>query len=296
MFPGACCCRSPPVGSDAERAAVEGYLERGGGVRIAWRGWRPPRAEERASVVVAHGAFEHSGRYASLGAAIAARGIGLYAVDHRGHGRSSGARGDIESVAAAAGDLAALLALAPQPRFVLGYSMGGVIALHCVLDHRPPPAGLILVAPAIDATAVSGAQLLAARALARLLPRAGLVAIDPQRLTTDAEELRAYRSDPLVLRRVTIRTVAATLAATRSLTDRLGEVRLPLLILHGADDVLAGIGGSRLAARLSGSADTTLRVVAGGRHDLLHDVARAEVMATIGEWVAQRASAPVPVQ
>ena len=46
-----------------------------------------PAAAARGAVVLLHGLAEHSGRYAELVGRLVARGLAVYALDHRGHGR-----------------------------------------------------------------------------------------------------------------------------------------------------------------------------------------------------------------
>src|SRR5215213_323159 len=73
----------------------EGRFAGEGGLEIYWQAWLPAGVP-RAVVVLAHGASEHSGRYAWTGEQLAERGYALYAIDHRGHGRSEGTRAVID--------------------------------------------------------------------------------------------------------------------------------------------------------------------------------------------------------
>ena len=62
------------------------------GIDISYRSWLP-EGNPRAIVEVAHGASEHSGRYARFAEFLTRRGYAAYAVDHRGHGATSAATG-----------------------------------------------------------------------------------------------------------------------------------------------------------------------------------------------------------
>ena len=59
-----------------------------GGVHVTYRRWLPD-GDVRATVQVVHGASEHSGRYHRLAGALTARGLAVYAMDLRGHGRTA---------------------------------------------------------------------------------------------------------------------------------------------------------------------------------------------------------------
>src|SRR3954452_17559209 len=106
---------------------VEGNLADG---RLYYQAWSTEHP--RADVVLAHGYAEHSGRYAHVAAALNAAGCDVWALDHRGHGRSAGERGNIESWEAVVADLDLLVDLAAaggRPVFLVGHSMGGAIAV-----------------------------------------------------------------------------------------------------------------------------------------------------------------------
>src|SRR4051812_45732949 len=72
----------------------EEFLDRGEKTRL-WIRTANPTAAPRATLVLTHGLGEHSNRYGHVAAEFVARGWRVIAWDLRGHGRSSGARGDI---------------------------------------------------------------------------------------------------------------------------------------------------------------------------------------------------------
>src|SRR3954463_1772585 len=86
----------------------EGRFAGEGGVEIYWQAWLPD-GTPRATIVLAHGASEHGGRYAWTGEELTKRGYALYAIDHRGHGRSSGPRAVIDRMQNAVEDLHTLV-------------------------------------------------------------------------------------------------------------------------------------------------------------------------------------------
>src|SRR5438046_1380510 len=86
----------------------EGRFAGEGGVEIYWQAWLP-EGEPRAVIVLAHGASEHSGRYAWTGEQLGARGYAVYAIDHRGHGQSAGGRAVIDRMRNAVEDLHTLV-------------------------------------------------------------------------------------------------------------------------------------------------------------------------------------------
>ena len=66
-----------------------------GGVEIFFQKWLVEKA--RAVLIIAHGLGEHSGRYGNLLNSLTGKKISVFAIDHRGHGKSDGKRGHIDS-------------------------------------------------------------------------------------------------------------------------------------------------------------------------------------------------------
>ncbi|RIK81449.1 MAG: hypothetical protein DCC68_08515 [Planctomycetota bacterium] len=65
-----------------------------GGLALFTQTWRPDGAP-RGIVLLAHGVGEHSGRYEHVAAYLVERGYAVFALDHRGHGRSEGRRASV---------------------------------------------------------------------------------------------------------------------------------------------------------------------------------------------------------
>src|SRR3954453_22103573 len=146
----------------------EGRFAGAGGLEIFWQSWRPPAV--RAVIPLSHGASEHSGRYEWTAERLAERGYATYALDHRGHGRSEGARAYIDRMDNVVADLDDLVHLAAErhadaPVFLLGHSMGGCVALAYAIRHQDQLDGLLLSAPVAVLEAASPAARIAGRVL-----------------------------------------------------------------------------------------------------------------------------------
>ena len=80
----------------AERAGDRrGSIESADGTKLAYRAWPKPGAAITFAVV--HGLGDHAGRYERFAEGMAKHGMGTYAVDLRGHGKSAGQRGHVDS-------------------------------------------------------------------------------------------------------------------------------------------------------------------------------------------------------
>ena len=99
-------------------------------------------------VVISHGFNSHSGQYDWVAEQFVSKGLAVYALDHRGRGRSEGERFFVEKVADYVTDLATFIEMVKArepglPVFLLGHSAGGVIACVYALEHQDEIDGLI---------------------------------------------------------------------------------------------------------------------------------------------------------
>jgi alpha-beta hydrolase superfamily lysophospholipase len=280
-------------------------FEGAGGLDLFGRAWLPERAER--SVLLVHGWAEHSGRYEHVGAWLAARGCAVHAYDHRGHGRSAGPRGHTRRFADLLDDLEIALARAraeaPElPLFLLGHSMGGLVVAAFAAGRDPEVAGVATSGAALALADVPPrVQLALLRLLARLAPRLRMTRpIATEALARDPEVGRAYAEDPLVLRRMTLGFGAAFLGAALRAPPAAGAVRVPMLLLHGAEDALCPAEGSRRFHAGLAAPGSDLRVYPGLRHEILNEPEREGVLQDLLGWMrsaetGSRPAAPAPL-
>ncbi|MBV9161148.1 MAG: lysophospholipase [Pseudonocardiales bacterium] len=286
----------------------EGHREIAPGRFAYWQAWLP-RDPGRAVVVIVHGLHEHSARYTHVGARLAAAGFAVYAADHRGHGRSDGRRANIERMTLIVEDLSSFVRFAVErhpglPVFMVGHSLGGLIALHYATEPgaTEPGAtesgatesgalldGLVVSGPAVEVLAGSALQRRLARVLSALVPNLGVVAIDTdQKISRDPEVVRAYRTDPLVYRgKVKARTGAEMLATMEGLPARLPRLSTPLLLLHGTDDRICAPAGSAMVHDAVSSPDKTLRRYQGLYHEVFNEPERDQILTDLLSWLNQ---------
>ncbi len=124
------------------------------GLRLFERRWLPS-GEPRAEVLLVHGFIEHGGRYAPTAEALARRGYAVSVMDLRGHGKSDGPRCWIRSFDEYIDDLDCFFdrvvrRAEGKPVFVLGHSLGGLIAVLWCIRCQRKPSGLILSGPALQ--------------------------------------------------------------------------------------------------------------------------------------------------
>ncbi|MDQ6806026.1 MAG: lysophospholipase [Actinomycetota bacterium] len=268
----------------------EGRFTGVGGVNIFWRSWLPP-GPCRGVVVIAHGAGEHSGRYAHVADRLVAEGYAVYAIDHRGHGRSEGPRAYIDRMDNAVADLDTLVLRAAEeqrgvPVFLLGHSMGGTVSLCYALRHQDRLRALALSGPLAALEAASPALRVVAKTLSVLTPRLPVIAVDSSLVSRDPAVVQAYNADPLVHHgKLPARTVAELGAAIESFPSRAPEITVPTLILYGTADGLCPTEGSVMLGQRIGAADLTVKSYPGLFHEILNEPEREQVMDDLCSWL-----------
>jgi acylglycerol lipase len=287
----------------AESSHQERWLTASDGVRLYAQWWRPSGAP-KAIVCLIHGGGEHSGRYTHMAQALTHAGYLVGAVDLRGHGRSPGRRLFIRSFDEYLTDVRSLLMQAAKeapgtPVFLLGHSLGGLIATTFVIAERPAIAGLVLSGPFLEiGQGISQAGRRLAPILGRLFPTLTLTkALDTRAVSRAPEVVRAYATDPLVHHGgIPLRTGAQVMKAIANTDTRMAEVQVPLLIFHGTADRLAAVDGSkRLYARAS-SSDKTLRLCEGLFHEVFNEPEQDTLLGELVKWLDGHTDVPGPAK
>ena len=262
------------------------------------RHWRRETETAQGVLLCVHGLSEHSGRYAQLAATVRRAGLDVLAVDLYGHGRSPGPRGhlrDFEEDHLGAVD--ELMAAADEagleaPRYLLGHSLGGLIAARWAQIHIDENrlAGLILMTPFIaPQIRVPGWKRVLAIALSGPMPGFTLpTGIRDEDLFRDPAEEAAFASDPLVQRRISAGHWVSLGQEQRRLKARAADLSLPTLLQLAGEDRIA----STEAATALGQAlpDATIVEYPHAFHPLHVDPVSGQVFMDLIDWVRQLAA------
>jgi alpha-beta hydrolase superfamily lysophospholipase len=271
----------------------QSYFSAPDGVRLFRRAWLPPTP--RMALAIVHGFAEHSGRYDHVGAWFSTRDFAVHAYDQRGHGRSDGPRGHIESFRHLLDDLESFLDVVRREHpelsvVLLGHSMGGLLTASLLAERKPDLLGAVVIGPPLElGSGVSRMRLRMARTLRRLAPlmrlRAGLAASD---LSRDPEVVKAYETDPLVFRRASASLAAELLDAVGRTAQAGMHVQIPTLMMHGEADRICPPRGTRnFHGQLRGTGHR-LRVYPKLRHEILNEPEQEQVFEDVLAWIDER--------
>jgi alpha-beta hydrolase superfamily lysophospholipase len=287
MTPGERMATSQTRTGDIEVRSTDGLILKG-------RSWR--RQAPRAVVVIAHGYGEHGGAYRRFAEAAAERSdFDVIAVDFRGHGRSPGRRGFVRKYDNLTEDLLSVIEWAsnevPGARcFVLGHSNGGQVALRAALRSPDRISGLVLSNPVLKVSVeVPPAKLKLAKLLARYAPWVTLKGeLSAELLTRDPEIQAEHRADPLRHNRMSAPLFFGMIEGGAMLMERASELKLPILMLLGAQDTVTDPAAAREFFDRLGSDDKTLSIYPKMLHEPLNEIGRGQVIDDVLRWLELR--------
>ncbi len=276
-----------------------GSFQNKNGLRIFHQSWTVEAPQ--GLVLIIHGLGEHSGRYTRLLEALAGRGLSLYGLDHQGHGQSEGTRGHVNRFIDYLDDIKQYRdnIVRPdalqRPLIFLGHSLGGLIATRYALTYPQDMDGLVLSSPGlIPWKGPNAIEKVAIRLLSPLLPRFTLNNhLNLADLSTDPDTVRAYREDPLVHDRISMRWATEFIDTAAACRRRLSELTMPLLLIHGDSDRMTHVQSSREVFEQARSTDKTLEIFEGLYHETMNETPekRAKVLQLLAGWIIQHTGA-----
>jgi alpha-beta hydrolase superfamily lysophospholipase len=260
------------------------------GAQLYYQGWAPDDAP-RAAICLVHGLGDHSGRYSHVAAHLNAAGYALLAYDQRGHGKSDGRRGHSPSYDRAMDDIGLLISEGEErypglPRYLYGHSLGGSLVLNYALRRKPALDGVIATSPGLrPAMPIAGWKQALIGPLYNRLPGLQLPnGLDITGISRDPAVVEAYRRDPLVHDRASVRFGADILSSGEWALEHAVEFPLPLLLIHGSADRITSPEASQEFAAKAGDRCTFL-LLDGFYHETHNEPeAHLALNATVG-WL-----------
>jgi alpha-beta hydrolase superfamily lysophospholipase len=271
------------------------------GTKLFFRSWQA--SDPQAPVLVLlHGLGAHTGWFIDMGNELRARGVTVYADDHRGFGRSGGARGHVRDWHTYVSDVSEFFAAVRErqpnaPISLLGHSMGAVFALYFAADDarsgRNQLASLLLLNPWIaDTTRVKlGTMLALLFGGLRGSDKTYAVAGGPEAMTTNPEATTMLNADPHW-----VRAESAAFLFQIGLKMRGGairqarDVRAPTLVLQAEADRAVQTAATRRCYEALGSKEKQLLPLPGYAHDSELEANRSALDDQIARWLLSHRS------
>ena len=299
------------------------FLSRDGTHRVACYQWLPEGGLPKAVVQLVHGVAEHMGRYDAFARYLADHGFAVCGGDHLGHGRTVddgkyGYFGKKNGWTLVTADVRRLRVLMGEqypglPYFLLGHSMGSFLARTDLCMYPGPVDGCILSGTGQEKPALIAAGKALASAICTLRgPETVSAVVDklslgayngqfkPNRtaadwISRDEAVVDAYLKDPFCTFKPTagmFRDMMGGLqyiAGEKALSQM--DPRTPVYLFSGDQDPVGsnGEGVKKVYGffKAHGTADLTMKLYPGGRHEMLNELNRDEVYADVLAWLKQ---------
>ena len=255
-------------------------------------------ASNKATIVFVHGVGEHIGRYTEAFQAFSDQGYSCFGFDQRGFGRSEGERGHINSFTDYIEDLAKFIdeivvRESQKPIFLLGHSMGSLVALTYALNYETKIQGLLIFSCPLE---LAGSLAKLSALLIKFWPASILPNLqvpnftDPLTLSDNTVNIQALSADPYAYNKVSINWLREFNLALSNIFSQVKQLNLPIVINHGDQDRIATLNGAKSLFAALGAENKTMHVYYGLKHELLnHSPAeRTKVLESNFNWLAQQ--------
>lgn len=276
-------------------------------MKIFTQSWRHDSSlTPRGVVAMIHGyATESSWLFELTAVAIAKAGFIAYALDLQGHGFSDGHPGRIHNVHVVIDDCIQFFDSVrgdhPKlPAFLYGESLGGALALLISLKQKTEWTGLILN----GAMCGISKNIKPMWPLEKLLPLAACIAPNARIRFSRSPASKSYKEEwkrklvskspnrhRLVSRKPPAATALQFFRVCTFIKRNCGELKIPMLIVHGGDDGSCDPIAAMNVYKSAASKDKTIRIFEGMWHMLIGEPNESVelVFGTIISWIGERA-------
>ncbi|MCE7741588.1 MAG: alpha/beta hydrolase [Candidatus Heimdallarchaeota archaeon] len=258
--------------------------------QIYYQSWIPDKP--KAIVQIIHGGVEHVGRYKHLVDYLVTKNFAVYGNDHRGHGKSEGRRNHSKSLEDMVDDCNKLTQIIQKenkdiPIFIVGHSMGSLLAQRFAIKHQKEMKGLILSGTGTQVPPLPTFLNIFARIIVKVLPTfKGPAGIIPEELSSDPESVEDYVTDPLInYKQATVRYGLNLIDHYKDVKEKISTIKIPILIQKGELDTMI-INLDELTEDLKNT-DLTVIIYKNGKHEMYTEIKekREEAFADLVKWL-----------
>jgi alpha-beta hydrolase superfamily lysophospholipase len=258
------------------------------------RSWNTGSSE---IVLILHGLGAHSGWFIDMGNSLASHGLTVYAMDHRGFGRSGGLAGHIDDYHTYIVDIEFIVAQIrtrhPGARlYILGHSMGGIFTAHFAAKYGNLLDGVLFLNPWVqDTTRVP------------LLTTVGIflgglfkskhywqVANGTDKMTTNPEALRMLDADTFWRLKETASFLFQIFLLRSAFLDKAKHITIPALVIQAEADKSVVPAASQKLYETLASEDKTWKTLPNYEHDSEFEQDRSLLDHTVVSWIDEHAA------
>lgn len=260
---------------------------------VFYRKWDTPPA--RAVLLVVHGLGAHSERWRFLAEYMFPGLVKCYAIELPGFGDVPPYDHSAERLAVYMDKVIALRGIISRENpdakvFLVGESLGGLIALLCAARYPERFSGLVCVSPAFKNRLKFGIFDYLKMALAILTGsrKRFRMPFNSSMCTRDKAVIESMESDKREHRKATARLLLEIGIGQLMAKKAAGSVDMPALFQQAGQDSIVDPSGTEKIFRAIRSGDKELKVYPGMYHALTIDTGREEVFRDMYGWIRER--------
>lgn len=246
----------------------------------------------KANIIINHGFAEHLGRYKYLAKRLVDAGYNVLRYDLRGHGKSKGLKGHVESYHNLISDADAMVNIMidtnPKlPIFMVGHSMGGMVTALYGIKYPQKLAGQILSGAATNTLPMATpfkASILSISS--KIFPKLQLKNPIDSDICSVKEVVADYINDPLVLKSATLNFYNEFLnKGVKYVSNNFKQYKLPVLILHGKDDAIVPYKMSESFYNNISSVNKEIKVFPNLYHEIFNEKEKDLIIDRVIKWL-----------
>lgn len=225
-------------------------------------GYEWPVKDPKAVVYLIHGIGEHAGRYNHVAKYFNDAGLVLMSMDLRGHGKSPGKRGHIQARSVVRKDIDNFINVIKEkypgvPLIHYGHSLGGNISLDYRLrgELSTEPKGYLITSPWVKLVRpIPDALLGLVGGLSKIMPQFTIGQSIENEMLGNLDLIAKEEGAELRHQKISFLTATEGFSISKDLidgriSDEHGGGKVPMLLMHGENDPICDVEGSRIISK-----------------------------------------------
>ncbi len=264
------------------------------GCKLFLRSWTTDSPDV---LLILHGLGGHSGWYIDMGNSLASRGITVYAMDHRGFGRSGGVPGHIDDYHTYVEDIRFIVTEIrnrhPEASTsMLGHSMGGIFVAHFAAQYGDMLANVLFLNPWIQDTSCIPLLTTLAILVEGLFKSRQYwqVAGGTETMTTNAEAIRMLLADPLWRRKQTASFLFQIFIMRLAAPRKAKSIAIPAFIMQAELDKSVVAKAAYQVYESLTISDKKWKTYPGYAHDSEFEHDRSLLDNDLATWIQQHST------
>ena len=266
------------------------------GMKLSGYLWEPEETP-KALINLVHGFGEYSERYEHWALRFNKLGYVVHAIDNRGHGKSDGRRGYLNSFDDFLKDVDVLVKesekLYPElPQIIYGHSMGGNIVANYILKRDVNFKGAVISSPWLRlAFNPSALTIFFARIVRRVFPKFTQKAkLDVKGISHDPVVVEKYLADPLIHEKISARMFFEIYQAGNWAIENTDKLKIPVLVQHGSGDLITSHKASEefVENAVKNGKVAEFKEWEGLYHELHNELEKDKIFEFVSGWIEQK--------